>query len=318
MTGVQTCALPIWSSAFTYTQDTQASAPTINGLTLINLPPNFINHQESVTFTGTGEPGAYVTVNWTSKDGGGRDVVKTFHAEVLTNGSWSLSVSKADFPPDTARLSYGSTVTASQIDPSGNASSSSAPLSLALNTALATITASITTLTDANVSSVSSGSPLANNYYSVNATGVIAPGETTDEHKPLLSGTLSDALPAVQRADMSDQVVVRVYDGNVYLGNAAVNGQAWTYQVASALTDGAHNFSVDVYDPLTLQTSVRSDSYGMNSNVLTLTPFDTTPGHAANWVITTTAKPTFQGTLDRKSTRLNSSHIPLSRMPSSA
>ena len=43
---------------------------------------------------------------------------------------------------------------------------------------------------------------------------------------------------------------------------------------------------------------------------------DATPAEVAAWDID--VRPDFKGLRDRKSTRLNSSHIPLSRMPSSA
>ncbi|NBO01722.1 MAG: hypothetical protein EBV21_09800, partial [Betaproteobacteria bacterium] len=88
--------------------------------------------------------------------------------------------------------------------------------------------------------------------------------------------------------------------GETYLGNATidpVNAQAWSYQVPTALADGLHRFRVDVFDPLTLQASAASPIYSISSNVLTLTPLDPTPAHRDNWVITTTSKPVFQGTL---------------------
>ncbi|MFZ9555028.1 MAG: hypothetical protein ACO28J_10990, partial [Limnohabitans sp.] len=184
----------VWGPDFTYTQDTQVREPTIAELALPGLPPNFINHRDDVTFSGTGEPGAYLTLNWTSKDGNNTEVVKTFHTEVNPQGMWTLTVSKADFPPDTARLGYDSSVTVSQIDPSGNVSGVSAPLMLALNAQAQTITASITAITDLNQSNVASGTPLADDYYAVNPTGVIiVNGQTTDEHRPVLYGTLSAA-----------------------------------------------------------------------------------------------------------------------------
>ncbi|MBU3653928.1 MAG: hypothetical protein FGM44_12690, partial [Limnohabitans sp.] len=278
------------SPALTYTLDTVAQAPTIQPIQLEGLPQNLINRQDKVVFSGTGEAGSMLTLRWDNL---------TYSVEVSSAGTWRLELQRTDdpttsqFPADTARLGFTSNVTVTLIDPAGNASASST-LMLALNTATVQTLATVTSVTDSN----RMGSGLASVSapgYSVNPTGEVAKGATTDEHLPIITGTLNQALPDALRADGSDRPIVRVYDGNVLLGLATVTGTQWTFAVTTPLANGVHNFSADVYDPLTLQTGARGSAYSISSNMLTLQPLDA--AHPAEWIIQNTATPTLGGEL---------------------
>ena len=104
-------------------------------------------------------------------------------------------------------------------------------------------------------------------------TPTIGSGDVTKANSLTLSGTV---------ADSNGVASVGVYDGNTFIGNATVSGNAWTF-TTSALTDGTHSF-----------TSAATDVAGntTTSSAVTAT-IDTKPPDAP--VITTSVPANYNG-----------------------
>ena len=106
-------------------------------------------------------------------------------------------------------------------------------------------------------------------------------------------------------------------------GTLAVTGattQTGVLNLNSVMVEAYSNVSIST-NTLTLNLSTAGIfNVTLNANIttLTLSSYPSGAGQAASFILMLTGDGTARTITDRKSTRLNSSHIPLSRMPSSA
>ncbi len=91
-------------------------------------------------------------------------------------------------------------------------------------------------------------------------TGALTKGVRTDDALPTLTGSLSLALQAGES--------VAVYDGNIFLGNATVSGQSWSFTPSTPLLEGSHGLSARVL----VGAQVKSASSLMSLTVDTQAP----------------------------------------------
>ena len=124
-------------------------------------------------------------------------------------------------------------------------------------------------------------------------TGNVASGASTDASSPVISGVLSAALQGAQ--------VVAVYDGLTLLGNATVNGTTWSFTPGTPLALGAHAFTAQVQNPVSLLQGLASNTYGVEVNTIgglsVVDDIGPVRGSIASGGVTDDNHPTLNGTL---------------------
>ncbi|MEY4756814.1 MAG: hypothetical protein RJA34_1712 [Pseudomonadota bacterium] len=194
------------------------AAPVISAVATDDVV-NLAEKTAGVSVSGTAEAGASVAVIWGS-------TTKTVTA---TGGTWSASFSSAEVPADAS-----TTISAVATDAAGNGSPGGSR-TVVVDTLAPLATASITDAED--------------NVPSSSITHV-ASGATTNDNTPRLVGTLTGVLASGE--------VLAVYEGATRLGEAVVNGNAWSF-AASSLSNGSHSFSVQLEDAAGNQGVAGSD-----------------------------------------------------------
>jgi len=80
----------------------------------------------------------------------------------------------------------------------------------------------------------------------------------------LAGGVSNDSTPTLQGYADLDVVLVRIFDGAQYLGEAEVVGGAWSYTHESELIHGIHNFSVKAVDAAGNEALTSSPTFRLN------------------------------------------------------
>ncbi len=96
--------------------------------------------------------------------------------------------------------------------------------------------------------------------------GTLASGGTTDDTTPTLTGTLGATLGTGEK--------VSIYDGVLKLGEATVTGTNWSYTTATAIADGAHNFTAKI-ESATGTAEIASSSYNITTVAAPIAPTQT-------------------------------------------
>jgi|GEM_PF-2958581 len=84
-------------------------------------------------------------------------------------------------------------------------------------------------------------------------TGIVASGGVTNDSTPAISGTVSSGLGANE--------VVAVYRNGVKVGNAAVNGTAWSFADAGLADATTYNYTAKVENTVTAASGTTSGAY---------------------------------------------------------
>jgi hypothetical protein len=118
------------------------------------------------------------------------------------------------------------------------------------------------------VSTLTVTDAVSTQYTAGDRTGVLAANESTNDTKPVISGTLSAGLQSGE--------VVQVFDGSTLLGNATVNGFNWSYTTTTlqALATGAHTLSAKVVNTVSGNASAAAsqDIIEQSMGAITVTP----------------------------------------------
>ncbi len=149
---------------------------------------------------------------------------------IVVNGAWSIT-------PGSALADGAHTLTATATDPAGNASATSAPLTLTI---------------DATPPSAPTGL-------------LLDPG--SDTGIPLDNLTAATQ-PAITGAGTTGDTMT-LYDGSVPVGSAAVVNGLWSIAPASPLADGVHHFSARATDPA---GNVSAPSSTLDVSIVTTRP----------------------------------------------
>jgi hypothetical protein len=83
----------------------------------------------------------------------------------------------------------------------------------------------------------------SSNAYNINAASLVAQGASTDDANPTLTGTLSQPLGWGE--------TVKIYDGQMLLGEATVKDTLWTFTPITPLRVGSHTLTARVENPNT-------------------------------------------------------------------
>ncbi len=168
------------------------------------IAPGSTTDDSRPDFSGKAEPGSKVEI----RDNG----VKIGEVTVGDDGTWSFS------PP--ATLADGDhSMTVVVVDPAGNASAPTAPISFTTDTS--SVVVQISALRD-DVGSV---------------TGNIAPNAATDDVRPEIQGTGKSGS------------TITVFDGTTQLGTTTVDGTGnWSFTPTADLSEGAHSITATARD----------------------------------------------------------------------
>ena len=245
--GVTGQASDIVSVVIDTTAPTPPSAPDLAAFDDSGLSStDNITNQTSLTFTGTGETGSFVTIFNDADDNNKVDAGESLGTATVVAGSWTI---------DAALVGAAKPYSIKSIagDVAGNPSSISSGLAVTVDTTAPTQTATILTAND----NVAPG------------TGNIPSGGATNDTTLDFTGTLSAALEAGS--------VLNVYDGTSLLGQATVTGTTWTF-TSPVLSDKTHTFTAQVMD---VAANTGTSSAGYVVTVDTAAPVFTSNPNAA-------------------------------------
>ncbi|WP_285403610.1 Ig-like domain-containing protein, partial [Pseudomonas sp. MEJ086] len=245
------------SNAFELTVDTQAPSADDGYAVAIVSYTDSVEAQTGTFGNGTSTNDQSPVLNGTVAGLVNGDLVRIYEGTTLlgtaavSDGTWTFEVVQAS----EGQHDY----TAVLVDAAGNQGLSSEVFSLTVDTT----------------------APSADNGYSVEIVSYIDDVEaqvgsfgsdtSTNDSSPLLQGTVSE---------LASDEFVRIYDGEILLGTASVNGTVWTYQVADAV-QGEHIYTARVVDA--------AGNEGVLSNAFTLTVDTTAPSAEDGYAIAITA-----------------------------